>query len=537
MEDDLKTTMKQLARAVQLLQATAEANAKAILALSSDPSLSAGHRHPTGEHHNDRPPRFQKMDFPRFNGKSDLLIFINRCESYFHQQRTMAEEKVWMASYNLEDVAQLWYIQLQEDEGTPRWGRFKDLLNLRFGLPLRSAPLFELTECRRSGTVEEYSNRFQALLPRVGRLDEAQRVQLYTGGLLPPLSHAVRIHNPETLVMAMSLARQVELMETDRQTLAPTRPGQRGLIPNLAPRPALAAPLPPLALPVPPVGVFTGRGAGNQRRLTPEEQAEHCRLGLCFNCDEKYSRGHNRFCRRIFFVDGVEIDNTDDATAGADNEAPCFSLQVAGVAMADTMQITVVLGATSLVALLDSGSTHNFISEEAARRSGLPLRQRPCLTAMVANGERITCEGIIRDAPLLIDGALFPADLFVMPLAGYDVVLGTKWLGARGPIVWDLARRRMSFQHEGHTICWQGMPSSTAPRIQATVTVAADALLDELLGAFDDIFAEPTDLPLARGCDHRIILKPDAAPVAVRPYRYPVAHKNELERQCAAMIE
>jgi hypothetical protein len=25
--------------------------------------------------------------------------------------------------------------------------------------------------------------------------------------------------------------------------------------------------------------------------------------------------------------------------------------------------------------------------------------------------------------------------------------------------------------------------------------------------------------------------------VAVRPYRYPAAHKDELERQCAAMIE
>jgi hypothetical protein len=47
-----------------------------------------------------------------------------------------------MASYNLEDVAQLWYIQLQEDEGTPRWGCFKDLPNLRFGPPLCAAPLF-----------------------------------------------------------------------------------------------------------------------------------------------------------------------------------------------------------------------------------------------------------------------------------------------------------------------------------------------------------------------------------------------------------
>jgi hypothetical protein len=60
---------------------------------------------------------------------------------------------------------------------------------LRFGLAVRSAPLFKLSECRRIGTVEEYSNRFQALLPRADRLDQEQRVQLYTGGLLPSLSH------------------------------------------------------------------------------------------------------------------------------------------------------------------------------------------------------------------------------------------------------------------------------------------------------------------------------------------------------------
>ncbi|WVZ89777.1 hypothetical protein U9M48_036141 [Paspalum notatum var. saurae] len=172
----------------------------------------------------DRSPRFQKLDFPRYDGKTDPMLFINKCDSYFRQQRTMAEERVWMASYHLEDVAQLWYNQLQEDEETPSWTRFKELLNLRFGLPLRSAPLFELAECRRTGTVEEYANRFQALLPRAGRLGEAQRVQLFTGGLLPPLSHAVRIHNPETLATAMSLARQVELMELDRLQQAPVKP-------------------------------------------------------------------------------------------------------------------------------------------------------------------------------------------------------------------------------------------------------------------------------------------------------------------------
>jgi hypothetical protein len=101
----------------------------------------------------------------------------------------MAEERVYMASYNLEDVAQMWFIQLQDDEGTPPWGRFKDLLNLQFGSALRSAPPFRAVRMSPYWhTVEEYSNRFEALLPCAVRLDERQRVQLYTGGLLPPLS-------------------------------------------------------------------------------------------------------------------------------------------------------------------------------------------------------------------------------------------------------------------------------------------------------------------------------------------------------------
>ena len=110
--DDLKTTVEALAKAVADLHATAETNAKAldantkaIAALTADRSSSSGSKPFSGEHHQDRPPKFQKMDFPRYDGKSDLLIFINRCESYFHQQRIMEEEKVWMASYNLEDGA------------------------------------------------------------------------------------------------------------------------------------------------------------------------------------------------------------------------------------------------------------------------------------------------------------------------------------------------------------------------------------------------------------------------------------------------
>ena len=67
----------------------------------------------------------------------------------------------------------MWYIQVQQDEGTPSWCRFKELLHLRYGPPLRSNPLGELAACRRTGTIEEYQDHFQALLPHAGILSEA----------------------------------------------------------------------------------------------------------------------------------------------------------------------------------------------------------------------------------------------------------------------------------------------------------------------------------------------------------------------------
>jgi len=338
--------------------------------------------------------------------------------------------------------------------------------------------------------VEDYQDRFQALLPRAGRLEEAQRVQLFTGGLLPPLSLQVQMQNPQSLVTAMSLARQFELME--QCTAAQTKAPGRGILQAPGPRQALSQP--PASRAAASLVLVDGRPV---KRLTQAEQDERRRLGLCFNCDEKYSRGHNKVCKRLFLLDCV-VDDDDDTDAAEDTqdlESPVFSLHaVAGVLVADTMQVQVAVGATPFTALLDSGSTHSFIAEEAARHTGLPVQPRPRMTATVANGEKVACPGVIRQATLSIDGTIFTVDLFVIPLAGYDMVLGTQWMASLGPIVWDFAERTMSFQYRGRNICWAGVPSSPTPRIQVT-TAASESLLDELLADFGDVFAEPKGLP------------------------------------------
>ena len=235
------------------------------------------------------------------------------------------------------------------------------------------------------------------------------------------------------------------------------------------------APPPLLALPAPPAAAQQGRAEGNQRRLTPEEMAERRRQGLCFNCNEKYSRGHNRFCRRIFFMDGVEIDDVDRGAADQEDDAaaetPVFSLHaVAGVAVGAPILLRVTLGAATLVALVDTGSTHNFIGEAAAHRTGLAILPRPRLTATVANGEKVACPGVLRHAPISIEGMTFDVDLYVMPLAGYDMVLGTQWMATLGRIAWDVATHTLSFHHGGRPICWSGVACTTAPTVHAATT-------------------------------------------------------------------
>jgi hypothetical protein len=49
---------------------------------------------------------FHKLDFPTYDGGRGPLPFHNRCKHYFHSQRTVEEEKVWLAVLHLQGKAQ-----------------------------------------------------------------------------------------------------------------------------------------------------------------------------------------------------------------------------------------------------------------------------------------------------------------------------------------------------------------------------------------------------------------------------------------------
>ena len=392
---------------------------------------------------------------------------------------------------------------------------------------------------------------FQARAAHAGRLSPGQKAKLFTGGLPDHIRVDVELHDPQDLQRAMHLARAYERRNAPAPLALPAPQRRRSTgVPATFPASASSSSPTPAA------------AAAVQRpfkRLSPEEMADRRKQGLCYNCDEPYIRGHK--CARLFFLEAAdyiveEPDDTDEdgpAASGTslppfDPDAPMISLSaITGIRAPSTMQLQVRIGAHHLTALLDSGSTHNFISTEAAGRVGVPLQDSRGAHVVVANGDRVECRGLARGVPLQIGAESFRVDMYAIPVHGCDIVLGIAWLRTLGPILCDFEQRRMAFHLKGRRVVWAGVAASgTSPRPSSDPLLANNLftdlgseqdLLERFLATYDDVFAAPTGLPPARACDHRIHLKTATEPVAVRPYRYPQLQKDELETQCEAMMQ
>jgi hypothetical protein len=76
----------------------------------------------------------------------------------------MASDRTWLASYHLTGAAQTWYYALEQDEGMPSWERFHELCFLRFVPTVRGTRLSELARLPFTFTVQDYADRFNAVM-------------------------------------------------------------------------------------------------------------------------------------------------------------------------------------------------------------------------------------------------------------------------------------------------------------------------------------------------------------------------------------
>jgi hypothetical protein len=220
------------------------------------------------------PPRFYKLEFATYDGSEDSLNWLNHCKQFFWGQRTSPSDRTWLASYHLKGSAQTWYYALEQDEGMPPWDRFAELCRLRFGPPVCGSRLTDLGRLPFVSTVQEYADRFQALLCQARDISPLQKTELFVGGLPEHLRVDVELRAPRDMQTAMYLARAFERRASALPPYQPrgARPPQRSQATDRT------TPAPPT---VPSAGATTA-GDGNTparpfRRLSPAEQQERRR--------------------------------------------------------------------------------------------------------------------------------------------------------------------------------------------------------------------------------------------------------------------
>jgi hypothetical protein len=189
--------------------------------------------------------------------------------------------------------------------------------------------------------------------------------------------------------------------------------------------------------------------------------------------------------------------------------------------------------------LVDSGSSHTVSSAFDATCKGIQQLDKS-VGVQVANGERMSCEFHIPAADWSIQGCLFKTDMKILPLGQFDIIVSMDWPEQFSPMKIHWKQKWMAIPYLGTYACLQGVAPvlSEGSIVEVCAVLASDQEIVPLEVPPDlaELLHEFGEVPPARSCDHTIPLVEGVTPVTVRPYRYPPAIKDEIDRQIVQML-
>jgi hypothetical protein len=185
--------------------------------------------------------------------------------------------------------------------------------------------------------------------------------------------------------------------------------------------------------------------------------------GLCIRCGERWQPGHK--CAPVIQLhalqevwnlcqDAFKLPEASDAqatptepevatTAAAHQLFLLSSAAVSAQPSSQTMQLKGTIGDQEVLILVDSGSSHSFISSTlASNLLGVQSLSSP-VSVLVADGSSITCTQEVQMAAWSVQGYEFHSNLKIIPLGSYDMIVGTDWLSAFSPMKVHWAQKWM----------------------------------------------------------------------------------------------
>ncbi|XP_024027885.1 uncharacterized protein LOC112093511 [Morus notabilis] len=304
-------------------------------------------------------------------------------------------------------------------------------------------------------TVMEYREKFELLSGRLGEISEAVLEGNFMKGLKPEIRAALRLLRPRGLGETMELAQMIE----DKNTTARVnRSNTVGF--------SYQNSAPPGGQKTQTLGFQREtqkdrdsgvRPGGTIKHLTETEIQDKRAKGLCFQGDEKFFPGHRCKDRSLQVL--TVCDDEEGVEAAEEEEwmeeehlhldvAEVSLNSVAGFTPNHSMKIKGRIGEQDVVVLVDSGATHNFISNRMVEKIGLQLTDTGSFGVTLGPGVLETSRGICKGLILSLQGIQVLDDFLPLDLGSTDVILRMKWLQTLGAmkVNWKLLSMKVGNQ-------------------------------------------------------------------------------------------
>ena len=125
---------------------------------------------------------------------------------------------------------------------------------------------------------------------------------------------------------------------------------------------------------------------------------------------------------------------------------------VSGVSSGKTLRFRCHIQKLKAFALVDSGSSHSFLSEQfAALLPKWSLLKKP-VSVKAADGGIVICTHEVVNCNWQVQGHQFSTTFKILPLKCYDAIFGMDWLAQHSPMQVKWAEKWLSFAAHGKTV-------------------------------------------------------------------------------------
>ncbi|WZZ71775.1 hypothetical protein YC2023_083145 [Brassica napus] len=438
-----------------------------------------------------------RMEIAQFDGEN-AESWVLRVEQYFELREFTEEKKMKAVRMCFDGEALMWYRWERGRNPFTSWDKMKQRVLEQFAETQDTTAGERLLLLRQTGTVREYCRDFVLLATNAPELPEAVLEMSFMIGLKPKIRAGVKMFEPRTLKKMMSLAKTVEEWTSEQsptnettesdskttfsKTLKPTFE-KRANGPVGGQKPNSFKSKFQTQTSSSPTTLYQGQNNKPQtttshgrlkppfRKLTPAEYAKWRSEGLCYKCDEKWE-GATHVCSRkeLMFLlvheNGTEtelINGSDETVEDGEEEytevAELSVNSVVGLSSPHTINLRGSINGVEVVVLIDSGATHNFISESVVQKLGLAISTTQGFGVMVGAGLTVKGKGVCEGVQLQLPTCVVNSNFQPLELGIADVILGVQWLETLGETCsnWKLQRTRFEMGRE--TITIQGDPS------------------------------------------------------------------------------